>query len=417
MLPEENMPNTTDTLSALETIAITELKVGMYVVNILIPQKKAQIKSEGYVFKTSTIDKLTKMGVNQVNIDPSKDKSKKKISEKIDSISLTEKKKIKNQKKQAIVPLDQEIKKANKLYNRAKSLQKRILANIKSGKGIDINIIEATTNDMVESLFRNEDALSCMSRLRDKDNYLAEHSLNSSILMTIFAKHLDMDYRKIQELALGAFLHDIGMTFLSDTLLKKTSKFTKNEAEERKTHVSLGLKLLEDTPSVSHMAMTLLLEHHERLDGSGYPNQLKGNAISKYGRMMAIVDSYDAMTGERPFQVTEFAIDALNILAAESPEKYDADLVKVFTGAISSYPVGTLVQLASKKLGIISQLNKGEPLKPYVRVFYNTKSKHAIAVEEINLSKPVYKDSIEKCVKPGEFNIDILRFFKNVFLD
>ena len=168
-----------------------------------------------------------------------------------------------------------------------------------------------------------------MSRFQTKDSYLIEHSLNVSILMSVFAKHLGFDKRLIQELALGAFLHDIGKILLPNDILNKLTPFNAKEENIIRSHVALGLKILEDSPSVSHMAMKMIREHHERVDGSGYPKKLKGDEISKYGRMIAIIDSYDAMTSDRAYKKSVPPIKAFKTLIS-SPECYDEELVENF---------------------------------------------------------------------------------------
>lgn len=269
---------------------------------------------------------------------------------------------------------------------------------------------------MVDSIFRNEDALTCMSRLQTKDSYLTEHSLNVSILMSVFAKYLGIDKRVIQELTLGAFLHDIGKVMIPAEILNKRGALTVKEHKIMQSHVALGLKMLEETPSISHIAVQMVKEHHERLDGSGYPNQLKGDEISRYGRMIAIIDSYDAMTCERPYKKSVHPINAFKTLVSES-SLYDEELVEKFIQCLGVYPVGTLVKLNSGKLGLISKLNKKKPLHPHVRVFYNTRMNQAIPIKEINLSESKYKDQIDCCIKPEEFNINLLGFFKTAFID
>jgi len=122
-------------------------------------------------------------------------------------------------------------------------------------------------------------------------------------------------------------------------------------------------------------------EHHERLDGSGYPNSLTAKDISKYGKMMAIIDSYDAMTSDRAFKLGMAPIAAFKVLINESPALYDEALVSEFIQCLGVYPVGTLVKLNSGKLGLVCKLNPGKPLHPVVNVFYNTLLNQSIAIE------------------------------------
>jgi putative nucleotidyltransferase with HDIG domain len=401
----------------LTEIPLTELSIGTYVVAVINESNNVRVKSEGYILKPQTIERMKQSGIKRVVIDPTKQKKLQKnadVAEKITSTSLRDK--VAKTNEGPKVPLELEIKKAEKLYGNAKALQHKLLEDITNGKIIDVDEVKQSSDAIVDSIFKNQDALLCMSRLRIKDEYLIEHSLNVSILMTIFAKSLGIDRTTIEQLALGAFLHDVGKILVPDHILHKPGRLTPEEFEEMKKHVNYGLEVLADLPNLSDLALSLVREHHERLDGNGYPNQLPAEKISQYSRMIAIVDSYDAMTAERVYKAGMHPIKAFRILVKESPNSFDNELVEKFIQCLGLYPVGTLVKLTSGKLGIISRLNKNKPLKPFVRVFYNTRLKQNIAIEELDLSQPKYNDEIECCVKPEEFNINLMKFFKAAFI-
>ncbi|MBA6233455.1 MULTISPECIES: HD-GYP domain-containing protein [unclassified Colwellia] len=405
------------TSETTQTISIDQLNPGMYVKS-LSDNKNLNIKSEGYISCAESITQLRKANITHLVIVPEKQKQTVNVEKVFAEIKTKGPISTKTKSSEKVErSLDSEMKKASNLYKNAKLLQEKILSQIKQKKTIKVSEVEESTNAMVDSIFRNQDALSCMSRLQTKDSYLIEHSLNVSILMSVFAKHLGFDKRLIQELALGAFLHDIGKVLLPNDILNKRNPLTDKEQNIIRSHVALGLKILESSPSISYMAINMIREHHERLDGSGYPNTLKGDEISKYGRMIAIIDSYDAMTSERPYKKSIHPINAFKTLIAEAPEYYDEELVENFIQCMGVYPVGTLVKLNSGKLGLISRLNKQKPLHPYVRVFYNIRMKQAIPIQEINLSESKYKDQIDCCIRPEEFNLNLLGFFKTAFID
>lgn len=400
--------------SAFTKISITDLTLGMYVTSIL-DTGNIEIKSEGYISNSESIKQLIKAKITHVFVDPSKQKKAEQVDRVFGDIT-THKKPIKEREK-AVLSLDLEMQKANKLYDGAKALQQEILNSVNLEKALNVKHISDTTDAMVDSVFRNQDALTCLTRIQSKDSYLLEHSLNVAILMSVFAKHLGFEQRLIKEITLGAFLHDIGKVLIPPEILNKRGTLTTKETKIMRSHVALGLKLLEDSPDISHIAMRMVREHHERNDGSGYPKGLKDKEISKYGKMIAIVDSYDAMTCERPYKKSVHPISAFKTLVSESPALYDEELVEKFIQCLGVYPVGTLVKLNSGKLGLISQLNARKPLHPYVKVFYNTRLSQAIPIEEINLSKSKYKDQIDCCIKPEEFNLNLLGFFKTAFID
>lgn len=248
-------------------IPISQLKSGMYVLSVSKGSDNVSVKSEGYILSTSKINSLIKAGIKRVIIDPSKEKKKERTLPTIKNTPLRKQPSV----AKSTVSIDQEMKNASRLYNNAKDLQQKVLDTIIEGRVIDTKEVKESTDAIVESIFRNQDALSCMSRLRQKDDYLIEHSLNVSILMTIFAKHLEIDKAIIEQLALGAFFHDIGKIKIRDEVLHKPGRFTEEEYREMQSHVTYGVKILEETPTISHMIMSIVKEHHERIDGTGYP--------------------------------------------------------------------------------------------------------------------------------------------------
>jgi len=406
-----------DIKNSIIKIPITQLRIGMYVVEIVSGRKSVTVKSEGYVLNNDAISRLKKSGVTHVSVDPDKDKNKPSQELPAVDVSAPEETPPPSAQPQSKVSLEHEMKTASKLYGNAKELQSRILNDIASGKMFDIESARSQTDAIVDSIFRNQDALACMARLRMKDEYLIEHSLNVSILTTIFAKHLGEKREIIEQLALGAFLHDIGKIRIPDEILHKPGRLTEDEYLQMQRHVQLGLELLEDSAHLSHVAMSMVREHHERLDGNGYPLQLVDKQISKYGRIIAIVDSYDAMTADRVYKSGIHPINAFKKLKQSVESSYDKELVESFIQCLGLYPVGTLVKLDSGKLGLISQLNTAKPLKPFVKVFYNTRMSQAIPIEEIDLSSSKARDQIECSIRPDEFNINLLGFFRTAFID
>ena len=401
--------------STAQKITVHQLEPGMYVLSVRTKGKAVSVKSEGYISSKESIQKLIKAGITHLTVDPSRQKQ----AEKIDKILPEVKEKITSTKSKKTgngISLDQEMTKASKLYDDAKSLQHKILNSLTEHKTINVLEAKESTDAIVDSIFRNQDALACMTRLRIKDEYLVEHSLNVSILMTLFAKHLGFDREIIQQLALGAFLHDIGKVLVPPKILHKPGKLTPQEFDIMKGHVELGMEVLKESPNLPEIVGEIVQQHHERLDGKGYPKQLNEQQITQYARMIAIVDSYDAMTAERVYKAGMHPIKAFKILMKEAPNSYDNTLVEQFVNCLGIYPIGTLVKLTSGKLGLISRLNKTQPLLPFIRVFYTTRLNQAIAMEELDLSQAKHKDQIDCCIKPGDFNINLLRFFKEAFI-
>jgi len=391
-----------------QTVSIQHLVPGMYVVAVQKQQGKVEIKTEGWVRTAAIIAQLQKKGVLEVLIDPSKTLANDQQNPKQPVPETTENKKSKQS-------YEQELAQAQSLYQQAKSLQKKAFADIQAGMPLDLQPFQDCANGFIESVFRNQDALMCISRIREKDAYLLEHSVNVSILMTIFAKALGFDQELIQQLATGALLHDIGKIKVPDHILNKPGRLDPDELQEMRNHVIYSYEVLEAIPGFSPVSLDVAAVHHERLDGQGYPLGLQNQQISQYGRMIAIVDTYDAITATRCYKEGQTGISALKIMKKEAGG-YDQDLLAKFIQALGVHPVGTLVKLKSQKLAIVLRSNADEPLKPVVKVFYHTKFRHYLEVTELDLAQARVNDEIEAAVLPEDFGIDLIRFFRQSVL-
>ncbi|MCK8127515.1 HD-GYP domain-containing protein [Pseudoalteromonas sp. 2CM39R] len=401
----------------MKTLPINQLKPGMFVQSVTKQKGKIRIKNQGWVKTQGSIDKLIKAGILEIAIDPDKtltlDNENKVVEQQHNPQPVGE--------TSAFDPwhtthsVSAEMGKANSLYNEARSLQSKAFDDIRDGNKIDIAPFKELASGFIDSVFRNQDALACITRMREKDAYLLEHSINVSILMSIFAKHLGIEKAIIEELATGALLHDIGKINIPDEILNKPGKLTDEEYQAIQDHARFSKEILEQA-GLSGIAVDIAGFHHERLDGSGYPFGKSGDEISLYVRMASIVDVYDALTAERVYKAGMEPIKAFKILKDGCPDSFDGDLVTKFIQCIGVHPVGTLVKLESQKLGVVTHSNPTSPLKPQVKVFYHAKHARYTEVQDIDLANSRCHDSLESAVRPSDFNIDLIRFFKNAIL-
>lgn len=398
----------------LKTILVSELVPGMFVQGVVKQQGSVKVKTEGWVRTQAAIDKLVQSGILEVSVDPDKF-----IDLAVEKKATTETKPVPTTKfdpTKTSASFSSEANKAKKLYSEAKQLQSKAFDDIRAGRKIDVEPFKQVANGFIDSVFRNQDALACMTRIREKDAYLLEHSINVSVLMSIFAKHMGFEREVIHELATGALLHDIGKIKVPDEILNKPGKLTDDEFDEIKRHALYSKEILENS-GLSDIAIQVAGFHHERLDGKGYPFGLKGDDINQYVRMISIVDVYDALTAKRVYKDDMNPIQAFKILRAGCPNAFDSDLVARFIQCIGIHPVGTLVKLKSQKLGIVSQSNFEHPLQPMVKVFFSAKHQHYTEVQDLDLSSNRIDDELESSIKPEDFGIDLIKFFRNAFFD
>ena len=383
-----------------KNIGIEELRPGMYVQGIIEQRGNMKIKSQGKVTSKAAIEELKKQGIIELMIDPSKEFVPDPEPE---DEFLPEPEAPKEE-----VAFDAEVGKAKSLHDKGKGLQKRLMDSVAKGLPIDISIPTEFTENLVGSIDRNPNALMCLTKIREKDSYLLEHSLNVAIILANFANHMGLPEAEVQELALSGFLHDIGKIKIPDEILHKPGRLTDQEMNIMRDHVYYGVRTLEQMEMPERIIRTMA-EHHERLDGYGYPDGARGEEISFFGRMIAIVDTYDAITADRCYKPGMPSQKALKILLQDSPDKYDRDLVQRFIKCVGIYPVGSLVKLNNEQVGMVIKQRDDKPLKPVVKIFYSIRGGHYMAPKDVDLATSQYE--VEKAVVASEFGLDFNRFF------
>ncbi|KMQ76712.1 HD-GYP domain-containing protein [Marinobacter subterrani] len=399
----------------IKRVPISALKVGMYIADLnndWIPHN-AQRK-RGVIKKDETIEKIRRMGVQFVYIDASKgiDTQDAETAAEVDrrNESALQRAGEKAPGLRPHVPLAEEIVIAQRIHSQAQGLVGDFMTNVKMGTAIDIAPIHGLAQELQHSVFRNANALSCLGRIREKDNYLLEHSVNLSVLMSLFGNHRGLSADVLHQTIVGALLHDLGKILTPDEILHKPGRLSPEEFEVMKLHARHSRDILATTEGIGELAVITAAQHHERLDGTGYPEGLKGEEISEYGRMVAITDVYDAITADRVYHKGMTPTQGLKKLLEWSGDHLDPLLVRQFIRCIGLYPVGSMVLLESGRLGVVVETNEADQRLPTVRVMYHTKFRMPITVETIELAKPGTQDRILRAVDPDEYRIDVRKF-------
>ena len=388
----------------LERIDITQLEPGMYITAILKCRGDFVLKKPGWATSQTVVDNLKAKGVEELEVDPSR-----RLKEKEQPVAQAkERRKPESRYDTAPVPMEQELEKAKVLYKQAKSLQKRAFKEMRDGKHLEISTFKNLSEGLIDSVFRNPNALTMMTRIREKDEYLLEHSLNVGILLGVFARHLKINENIVTEIVLGGLLHDIGKIKIPEDVLHKAGKLSPEEFEIIKGHVLHGRDIIRDSQvELPKRTLEVILQHHETINGSGYPHRLRGDEVSQYGRMASIVDIFDALTAERVYKKAMLPTAALSIIRSMTPEKLDKELVDAFIRCVHVYPMGTLVRLKSDRLGIVYELNEKNSTKPIVKLIYHAKYKRHINVELLDLSHPTANDAIVSAEKPEQYGLKL----------
>jgi len=243
---------------------------------------------------------------------------------------------------------------------------KEVFDVVRAGGVIDIDKLDDAVEPVIDSVVRNPDAMLWLSKMRCKGGYTYRHSLRSSVLAANFGRHLGLARELMDSLAFGGLLIDIGKTKIPTSVLEKSGPLTAEETALVRKHVELGVELLESRDKVDPRVIAMVRCHHERYDGSGYPDALAADSIPTFGKIAGIVDSFDAMTSERGYGRLLSTHSALNQLNKERDTKFEAALVEQFIQALGIYPAGSLVELSDGSVGAVVEQNRRRRLKPRI---------------------------------------------------
>ncbi|WP_045858473.1 HD-GYP domain-containing protein [Teredinibacter purpureus] len=255
------------------------------------------------------------------------------------------------------VSIQDEHRKAYKAFRQARSLTKTLLDDIRLGGALDGAQARDMVNDCVQSVIRHPDALLWMAKIRDEREYTAEHCLNVCILAIAFGRQLGFDEAELHNLGMCGLLHDVGKMRVPEEIVDKPASLTPKEMRLMKAHTVHGRNLLLASSNIYNGAIDVAYSHHERIDGQGYPRKLPGHGISRFSRIIAIVDAYDAMTADRCYSRAKTSTEALKIIYNEKGKHFDEALALKFIETIGLYPAGSLVELYSGEVGIVVESN------------------------------------------------------------
>lgn len=315
--------------------------------------------------------------------------------------------------------LKEEIHTATTLHKEAISTVQGVMDNLKNSGSLNLDHLETAITPLVDSMLRNPAAMACLTRMQKKDNYLYHHSLASSVWATILGRQIGLSRDDLNVIALGAMLLDVGKTRLPDELLAKPTKLDDQERALMRKHVEYGLEILEKSGTVDTRVRDMVAHHHERYNGTGYPGKLSGNNIPVFGKIAGIVDAYDAMITPRPYARLMSSYDALRKLRILADVEFQAEIVEQFTRAIGAFPTGTLVELNTGDVAIVTKQNQIRRLRPEVMIVMNADKELLESFSVINLnSEKCSPDGdvslwIERGLPPGAHGIDPTEFYLN----
>lgn len=309
--------------------------------------------------------------------------------------------------------LADEMQRAVNIRRQAAGLVRTVMQDARLGKAVELDNVSPVVENITESILRNSGALLGLLRIKTKDDYTFLHSVSVCTLLVAFCRSRGMDEETIYQAGIGGLLHDTGKALVPDHILNKAGRLTDEEFAIIKKHPRDGYDILRQTPEIGQIPLDITLHHHERRDGTGYPDMQAEGQISELAQMAAIVDVYDAITSDRCYHKGMPAADALRKIYEWSKFHFNPALTQEFMRCVGIYPVGTMVMLESGRLGVVVEPHETNLLTPKVNVFFNTRSQTYIRPELLDLSRALGFGGGDKIVRhesPEKWRVDPNRF-------
>lgn len=310
---------------------------------------------------------------------------------------------------------ESEFPKAKEIYNDVNEQMNSVFDELRLGKTLNVLSVKSGVKKMTDSVLRNPDALKLMCVLQERDNNAVTHALHVCILTLSFAYYLGLKKDMVQQLGIGALLHDIGETKLPAGLFWKSEPFSEDERKLVHKHTELGAEIIKNVEGLHPIVLEIVQDHHERLNHTGFPRQAGGDEISYNAMLVSIVDVYDSVTmgyeGRKPVSCT----NALKSMYEWRNELFQGELVEHFIQCLGIYPIGSVVKLNSEEVGIVVTFDDFSRLAPRIMLLLDKERKFYSVPRMLDLSKfREHDDSflyeIKQVVNPNDYDIDIRHY-------
>lgn len=352
----------------MRKVSLEKCVAGMELGKTIYSDAGAVLLTEGMILKQSYIDRLMFSNISEIYI---QDEFSKDIEIK-DIIS-------------------------DRTRVEAKILVKSMMEDYKKRSRFNADGAKLIVDHMLDELLTTRDIMINLSDIKTTDDYTFAHSVNVCILSLITGVKMGLNQLRMRDLGVGALLHDIGKTTIPEELIKKPTSLTVEEFEIVKQHTVTGFNILKSDVNVSTTSAYVAFGHHERYDGSGYPNGAKGEDIHQFARIVAIADVFDALTSDRVYRKKYKTHEAAEYLTTASNQLFDPEILECFIKNIAYYAIGTSVLLDSGEKGIVVDCNSSFATRPVVRIIYNSKGERVEDYEEIDLTKKLNVFIVDTC--------------------
>lgn len=277
-----------------------------------------------------------------------------------------------------------------------------ILQKVHLAQELEVEKVHGVAKQLVQELMQNRQALVHLNDIRTHDDYTFAHCMNVCILSIVVGMELGYSEHKLNELAMGCLLHDVGKMLVAPETLNKQEPLTETERAVLKLHPEHGFELLRRQENMPLLAAHVAYQHHEKYDGTGYPRQLKGDEIHEMAKIAAVADVYDALTSDRAYRKALLPHEVYEMQMAASQTHFDPVVLDAFFRCIAIYPIGTVVQINTGEYGVVVKVLPGLQSRPVLRLLADAHKKPLRDKPEIDLTKQLTR-FICKVLREEEF--------------
>jgi len=359
-------------------VTVEELVEGMILGTSIHDDLGNVLLSEGLELTPTTIDRIDKLNINRV---PILYEVEELIKPKMEDDSID----------RACI---------EKTIYETRVIMDKSLKKFQFNELVEFEKLKAVVNQLLGEILARDFVTINLAKIKDTDTYLLEHSVNVCLLSLITGIYYGYGKPELVDLGLGALLHDIGKMFIPEEIINKPSKLSDDEFNIVKNHTTFGGEAAKKINGLSSESIDIILYHHERIDGKGYPMSVNSERIPVYAKIVSVADVFDAITSDRVYRDRIDAYTAVEFIIGETGTKFDRDVVRVFLKLVGYYPIGLRVALNSGEQGIIKKKNKK---KPVVRILLDEHTRPVPGYYEVDLKKNP-SVLIDDFKLKGEFN-------------
>lgn len=350
----------------MRLVSIHQCYAGMIIAKSIYNERGLTLVAKGTVLTNRAIESLKKRGISFLYIE----------DEKLKDLEIEEN-----------IPVELRIEMMSAISDVYQFIYSNENKNSKAYNGIPVAKLERALKNLLSELRSKNNVINLLTDIFSHDSYTFSHSANVTMYTLAMSLHLGLNKKQLTEIGIGSMLHDIGKREIPKEILNKKGKLTPDEYEIIKKHTEYGFQILRKDPSISLLSAHCAFQHHEKLDGTGYPRGLKDDEIHPYGKILAVADVFDALTSVRPYRNAMFPQEAMEVILAETNTHFDPVYVKAFQQTVATYPVGLTVTLNTGETAVVVDYQVSAPNRPVVRVLTDPKGNPLRHPYDLDLAK------------------------------